>query len=67
MCDLMCVHMCAHVRVGCVLAGACSGQKMVSDTLELELQAAVRPPIWVLGTKVQKEQELLTVEPSQYP
>lgn len=60
-----CVH--TPVCVCGVLVGACRGQKMVSDPLEPEGQAAVSSLLWVLGTKPQEEQEPLTVEPPLYP
>lgn len=48
-----------------ICVGAYRGQKMVSDSLQVELQAIVSHPVWVLGLKLRsfEEQEvLLTTE-----
>lgn len=47
---LMCMHVCAYMYV-CALV-ICRNQERVSDPPELELQALVGCPIWVLGTEL---------------
>ena len=41
----MCVSLCQGVHMS---VGACGGQERVLDSLELEWQAVVSHPIWVL-------------------
>ena len=48
-CVYVCVLACLHVHMS---TSALGGQKGVLDPLELELQAVVSCPGWVLGTKL---------------
>lgn len=45
----VCVSECEYMHVN---VGTCRHQETVSDVLEMELQAAVNCPTWVLETKV---------------
>ena len=46
------MYVCIFVSVCLVFVDAHRGQKRVSDLLELELQAVVNSPLWVLGTEL---------------
>lgn len=63
-CAYLCVFMCRYVGVN---TGTLGDQKRMSCPLELELQAIVTHPLWILGTNsglLQEHCVLLTAEPS---
>lgn len=47
------IYDCVYVCLCYPHVGTLRGQKRVCDALELELQAVVSYPVWVLGTKLE--------------
>lgn len=45
-------YACDSVYIYHMCASACRDQKRVMDSLEIELQAVVTYPMWVLGTQL---------------